>query len=63
MESMKTEHFVLKPDGQEETQEQLIEALLKEYLQMRELGATFYSIELCLLDKFTITRKKENGIR
>jgi hypothetical protein len=49
--------FRSKCNSEKETQEQLIDALLTEYRDLRKRGATSYSIELCLIDKFTITRK------
>jgi hypothetical protein len=47
----------LIPESKEESQERIIKDLLADYRALEKTGATHYSIELTLLDKFTITRK------
>jgi hypothetical protein len=50
----------LIPESKEESQERIIRDLLADYRTLEKAGNTHYSIELTLLDKFTITRKPLN---
>lgn len=46
-------------NAKEESQEELIAELISKYRKMRKTGATIYSIELNLIEDFTIQRKSK----
>lgn len=56
-EIMKWERKSVSPPPQAESQEKLMEELMRYHIETQENGSTFYSAMLCLVEKFTITRK------